>query len=180
MLGMSLRAFARRRGISLAAVQRAIADARLTSASVGQDAKGRPVIHDPAQASREWAAHSRPRLANVAPGPGRVSALGLATLRERQARAERLEFELALRRGAVVSAAAVEQAWAALVVNARNALLAIPSRLKGRAPHLQPSDCATLDALIREVLGELAAEPRPRDGSPNGHPPRTHSTEDPP
>ena len=155
---MSLRAFARGRGVSLGAVQRAIGDGRLTAASVGQDARGRPIITDPARATQEWAAHSRPRLLNAPAGPGRgpPSALAGATMRERWARARAMEFELARKRRDVVPAAEVELRWAGLVVAARTAILGIPSRAKGRLPHLTATDLAVLEALIREALGELA------------------------
>jgi hypothetical protein len=57
---ISLRAFARARGMALSSVQRAIATGRLTKASVGRDEQGRPFIRDIATANAEWASHSRP------------------------------------------------------------------------------------------------------------------------
>ena len=56
----SLRAFSRARGVTLSAVQRAIAEGRLTEASVGRDERGRPFIRDLALAAAEWEARTRP------------------------------------------------------------------------------------------------------------------------
>jgi hypothetical protein len=160
MGAMSLRAFARLRGVSLFAVQTAIADGRLTAASVGHDLRGRPVIRDPALATEEWAAHSRPRLIRAhrgnGTGRGSPSALAAATLRERLARAAAFEFETARKKRDVVDAREVELRWSTLVVAARSAVLAVPSRLKQRVPHLGPGDLTALEGLLHEVLAELA------------------------
>ena len=51
--GLSLRAYARHRGVSVEAVRRAIKSGRL-SASIGADSKGKPVVLDPAVADQEW------------------------------------------------------------------------------------------------------------------------------
>lgn len=58
-LPMSLRAYARRRGCTLRAVQKAIADDRLKGA-VGQTAAGVVRIEDPAEADRLWSENTNP------------------------------------------------------------------------------------------------------------------------
>ena len=157
---MSFRAFAKQMGLSPAAIARAAMSGRLSPASVGRDAKGRRVLLDPARAAQELEQHTRPWVNPASRGNGHAagapSALAAETLRERRARRRTLEFELGVRRRDFVPARAVEQAWSVLVVEARGALLAIPSRAKSRLPHLTASDCTVLDQLIREALAGLA------------------------
>jgi hypothetical protein len=158
-VSVSLRAFARARGVTLSSVQRAIAAGRLTKQSVGQDAKGRPVITDPELATQEWEAHTRPRVdSRKGNGLGEPTRLATATLRERNARAEIFELDAAKRKGVLVPRAEFELAWSAHVVAARTKLLGIPSRAKQLLPHLTVSDLAVLDRLIREALEELGGE----------------------
>jgi phage terminase Nu1 subunit (DNA packaging protein) len=147
----SLRAFARAQGWALASVQRAIREGRLVE-SVMRDARGHWRVLDSEKARAEWAANTRPRV-RADPNPSKLAA---ATLRERNARAELLELRNAQQLGHLVPAWEVEQRWAALVVSARTALLGLPSRARGRLPHLTATDVAVLDGLIREALAELA------------------------
>jgi phage terminase Nu1 subunit (DNA packaging protein) len=152
---MSLRAFARWRGVSLAAVQLAITEGRLTS--VGRDGRG-PFIKDRDEAARQWGEHTRPRVAVKAPGKSVPSALAKATQREREARAQLAELDYARKSRDLVPAREVETRWTTLVVGARTRLLGLPTRAKQRLPHLSGSDLGVLGELVREVLEELAEE----------------------
>lgn len=153
-------AYARHRGVSHTAVQYRIAAGSLPTSA--KKVRGRWVILDAALADAEWEDHTRARVishATVGPAPlnGRpISALAEATLRERKARAWGMELELARKTRELVPAREVDQRWAAVIVSARTALLGIPTRAKGRLPHLTPADLVVLEALIREVLVELA------------------------
>src|SRR5687768_15296661 len=71
---MSLRAYAVRRNVSLAAVQKAIKEGRLEK-SLGE-VRGRRAIVDPDLADREWAERTRPRPAAMAA----IAATGPATV----------------------------------------------------------------------------------------------------
>lgn len=71
-------------------------------------------------------------------------------------RSRSAEFELERKRGKYVLAADVERLWGRRVIEARNKLLAVPSRLRGRRPDLTREDLAAVDALIRAALTELA------------------------
>ena len=55
---ISLRAYARLRGVTVAAVSKAIKAGRLTEVSVVYDDKGRPKIRDVDAADREWEANT--------------------------------------------------------------------------------------------------------------------------
>jgi phage terminase Nu1 subunit (DNA packaging protein) len=128
------------------------------------------VIRDVGLATEEWQTRSRPRLVNGHASNGRVatpSALAFQTMRERRARADHFEFETQRKKGEWVRTRDVEHRWAMIAVTTRTALLGIPSRARGRLPHLTALDVAVLDGLVRECLAELADTP-PRDPAPRG------------
>lgn len=163
---LSVKAYARHRGASPAAVRRAIRDGRLTGDSVGRDARGRPCITNPTRADQEWASRTRPKVGLVRKGAaGTPSGLALATQRERESRAKLAELEYDRKSGSLVRAAEVEIRWAATVVALRTGLLGLPTRAKQRLPHLTVADLGVLEALIRETLEELADR---GTGSSNG------------
>jgi phage terminase Nu1 subunit (DNA packaging protein) len=166
-MSLSLRAFARSQGVTLPAVQRAIKAGRLTAASVGRDARGRPVILDAETAAAEWLAHTRVRVdSRKGTGSAAPSKLAEATLRERTARGDLFELEYARKKRLVVPAREVDLRWSAQVVAARTKMLGIPSRYKQRVPHATVADLGVLEALIREALEELVVEgPDNRGGS---------------
>ncbi len=162
---VSLPAYAKRRGQSRTAIQRAIREGRLTQRSVGQDARGRWLI-DPILADREWEAHTRPKVTAEKTRPvGKPSGLALATQRERESRAKLAELEYQKKSASLVRASEVEHRWSAIVVGVRTSLLGLPTRTKQRLPHLTVADLAVLDDLIRETLEELADR---GTGSSNG------------
>ena len=149
---MTVKAYAARRGVSHGSVQHHI-DAGMLPTSTKRVGR-RWVIVDVEKADAEWEANARPWVSEHRP----VSTLAEATLRERRARAAGMELELARKLRDLVPAHEVQQRWAAQVIATRTALLGVPTRAKGRLPHLTPADLVVLEALIREVLVELAAE----------------------
>ena len=152
---MALRAFARRLGVALSAVQRAITEGRVTA--VTWNTKGHAQISDPVVARQQWQDHTRPRVVAGQNGHGRkASGLALATQRERDARAKLAELEYARKSRELVPARDVEVRWSARVVAARTTLLGLPTRAKQRLPHLTVKDLAELDTLVREALDELS------------------------
>jgi phage terminase Nu1 subunit (DNA packaging protein) len=83
------------------------------------------------------------------------------------AQAKRAELRVARESGELVEVREVELRWSQLIVMARTKMLAIPSRVKQRLPHLSNADLLVLDVLIREALEELADRGEP-DESNNG------------
>jgi phage terminase Nu1 subunit (DNA packaging protein) len=77
---------------------------------------------------------------------------------------ERLEMQNRTRRGELVEASAVEASWARQIVEARTALLGLPTRAKQQLPHLPVADVLVLDRLVRQAL-EALADGR-KDGAP--------------
>jgi hypothetical protein len=161
---MSLRAYARRRGVSPEAVSKAVADGRLRE-SVTR-AGGAPKIADPDLADREWDTNTQPRADQVAlPGTQSNGAADYhtsraireaAAARRETAQAELAELELAERRGQLVDA---EQARADVIAAfslVKTRLLAVPSRLGQRLPDVAADVVPVVDELIREALEELA------------------------
>jgi len=158
---MSLRAFARWRGVRLSAVQRAIADGRLTKRSVGRDAKGRPFIKDSATAAVEWEERTRPRISAAKAsenGAAKPSGLARETERERKWRADLFELDYKRKAKDLVPARDVEVLLSKIVVGTRTHLLGLPTRAKQRLPHLSSLDLVELDKLVREALEELATD----------------------
>lgn len=152
---MTVRAFARWLGVSHTAVQGRIAAGALPTSA--QRVRGRWAILDAKRAKAEWEAHTRPRMdSRKQLKSGQPSALAAATLRERVARAEAFELETARKKRLLVPAAGVEQLVTSMVVEARTALLGLPTRARQLMPHLTTVDMSTLDRLVREILEEMA------------------------
>jgi phage terminase Nu1 subunit (DNA packaging protein) len=149
--GISVTAYARLRGVARWAVQQRIEAGSLPTAA--KRIKGKWVI-DPTKADAEWAAHTQPRVA-----AGSIpSGLAAATQREREARANSIELDIARKTRELVPSREVDLRWSGLVVAARTKLLGLPSRYKQRVPHATVADLGVLEALIREALEELVHE----------------------
>lgn len=151
---LSINAFAKRLGVGIDQVQKALRSGRLER-SVGTNAKGKPVIADVALAELEWKTNDARH-----PKSG-----GLTTIaKERQAliQAQRRKIELHIRerRADLVDRRKVEIRFATRVVTARTKLLALPTRMKQRVPHLTTADLALVEEIIREALEELVDDAR--------------------
>lgn len=171
---LSLRAYAKRRGVSLAAVQKAIFEGRLEN-SLGEH-RGRRAIADPELADREWADRTRPRPPPMAeieerPPPSvsddlpipwdthvleaeRIRAVELA--RRERIKREADALDLAKRKGSLVRVEDVRATVSAKYTIIRQRILGVPTRCKQRLPHLTSADVATINELLREALEELA------------------------
>lgn len=132
---LSLRAFAKLVGVTDRAVRKAIASGRLTSRSIGRDARG-PFVRDVAQGEREWRAGvaQPPNDGGAGPAPRRRAKGAQVSLVEAQRRvaverAAGLRLANRKRRGELLEARLVErqQFEAARVV--REAILNVPTRL---------------------------------------------------
>lgn len=71
------------------------------------------------------------------------------------AQANLAEIKAAKLRGALVDAAEVEAEWSGVLRTARAGMLAVPSRVSQRLPHLTPHDVAEIDAEVRAALTEI-------------------------
>ncbi len=163
---VSLRAYARLRGVSPEAVSKAITDGRLRE-SVTR-VRGAPKIADPELADREWAANTQPRGDDPA-APATAGAAGgladyhtsrsireAAAARRETALAELAELELAERRGELIPAESARADVIAAFSLVKTCLLAVPSRVGQQLPDLAAKVVPVVDGLIREALEELA------------------------
>ena len=169
---ISLREYARRRGVSLAAVQKSIKSGRISTV------EGKI---DPAVADIQWEQNTNPhqsrrrmqgRVARPAAlssphlGPQPMPGGDLADVRARResALAELAELDLAQRRGELVPTADVERALSSKIIGMRDALDSLADRL---APLLaaeadQAKVYATLREEVRRAL-QLLSLPDARD-----------------
>lgn len=83
-------------------------------------------------------------------------ALDAEKLRLTREQADKIELQNATARRELIPAAEVEREWTAVLRDIRAALLALPSRIGQRLPHLPPRDIEAIDREIRDVLTELA------------------------
>lgn len=91
--------------------------------------------------------------------PGRkVSPTSLHSARTRKelALAELREMEVRQKRGTLLDADAVAREWASVLRQVRAGMLAVPSRVRARLPHLTAHDAAVLDEELRQALAALA------------------------
>jgi phage terminase Nu1 subunit (DNA packaging protein) len=58
-------------------------------------------------------------------------------------------------RGELVEAVAVQTEWSVILRTVRAGMLALPSRVAARLPHLSKHDVAEIDAEVRAALSEI-------------------------
>lgn len=164
---LSLRAYARRRGVSPEAVSKAVAAGRLRESIVR--VRGAPKIRDAELADREWAATTdlTRAAADIArradrpagePGAGGDGDLVLSEelAREKYWKANLAELEFRERKGELVEAKDVVKQLTDVFAICRGKLLGIPTRLRQSLPHLSVQDVAKAEELVREALEDLA------------------------
>jgi phage terminase Nu1 subunit (DNA packaging protein) len=72
-----------------------------------------------------------------------------------RAQADLAEMKSARQRGSLLDAEAVENEWSGILRTVRAGMLAVPSRVAQRLPHLGAHDIAEIDAEVRAVLTEI-------------------------
>ena len=77
-------------------------------------------------------------------------------LRLATAQAVSMELKNAVSRGEMVKAVVVEREWVGILRDVRSTLLAVPSRVGAKLPHLTPHDVAELGVEIKSALEALA------------------------
>lgn len=71
------------------------------------------------------------------------------------AQADLAEIKAAKMRGELVEASAVQAEWSGILRTVRAGMLAVPSRVAARLPHLSKYDVAEIDAEVRTALTEV-------------------------
>lgn len=168
---LSLRAYAKRRGVSVEAVSQAAKNGRLSKSVVRGAHRRVKGISDPDLADREWAETTRVEMIPLS-GPaaqrgagGEPSPLAVGRSRLEMARAELAEMEIAQRKGELVKAVDLEARLVGIFGGCKTKLLAVPSRARQEDPDLTAAQLALFEALIREALEDLASpakRPSPR------------------
>lgn len=84
----------------------------------------------------------------------------LTTQRARLARemADAAAAKNAVIRGTMVAAAEVERTWSDILRTVRAGVLAVPSRVQQRLPHLGHADVAAIDREVRDALTEIGRD----------------------
>jgi phage terminase Nu1 subunit (DNA packaging protein) len=72
-----------------------------------------------------------------------------------KAQADKVEIANAKARGDLVEVRAVEAEWSGVLRTVRAGILAMPSRVGARLPHLTPHDIGEIDAEVRALLTHL-------------------------
>jgi phage terminase Nu1 subunit (DNA packaging protein) len=75
-----------------------------------------------------------------------------------KAQADQAEHNLAVARGSMVDAVAKEAEWFGVLTKVRNRILACPSRVRSRLPHLTRHDSVEIDRELRDALIELGED----------------------
>jgi hypothetical protein len=157
---MSLREYARHRGVSPTAVSRAkkvgilrrclTPEGKIISASAadaewdaGSYADRQPLSGPTSPKSRHGDADPEPHL-------------GDARARHELAKAQLAEIDLAERRGELVKVAELDGKLASLFTSCKTKLLGIPSRARQADPTLSTVQIALVEELVREALEDLA------------------------
>jgi hypothetical protein len=176
---ISLRAYAKRRGVSPEAVSEAVSSGRL-SASVTRNARGQPKIADPDLADREWEANTdwsrvpafAPKDPDGLPEPDaeedEMSTDGLPSANEGMSlleasaiekvwKAKLAELKFRKEAAQLLPASQVRRTLETTFSACKTKLLAVPSRARQALPHLAPTDIAEIERLVREALEGLSA-----------------------
>ena len=103
---------------------------------------------------RGYCAHLR----QLATGRGGESAISTATAERARlaaAQADLAELNAAKQRGLMLDAAEVEAEWSSVLRTVRASMLAVPSSVATRLPHLSAHYVSEIDSEIRAVLTEI-------------------------
>jgi phage terminase Nu1 subunit (DNA packaging protein) len=91
----------------------------------------------------------------------RAEALATATQqrgRLASAQATLVELKTAKLHGELLDAAEVERTWGGVLRTVRASMLAVPSRIGARLPHLTPVDIDEIDREVRAALTEISGQ----------------------
>ena len=74
-----------------------------------------------------------------------------------RAQADKVELQNARANGSLLDAGAVEAEWSGVLRTVRAGMLAVPSRVVQRLPHLTAHDVTEIDGEVRAVLTEIGS-----------------------
>lgn len=161
---VTIREYARLRGISHQAVRKAIDSGRLINSVVKSQGASKIQLIDSDLADKEWVPGTQEAMATqgtAGPKAGKednkVSASYAAAraLRENYAaRIAKLEFEI--KSGKYVDAEEVRQSWLNVSAIARTKISGIPSKAKQRITEMTVEQVQVLEEIVAEVLTEIA------------------------
>lgn len=170
---IGVRQYAKLRGVSPAAVSKAIKFGRLRE-SIVRDKLGHPKISDAALADAEWLRNTRPRSepsaskstarpAAPAPSVATAAKTGVPSYADSRARNEAAKaglstLQLMKEKGKLVDVEGVRVEIAKKFSEIRSKLLGVPSRLIQRSSTVTSEDAGLVENLIREALEALADE----------------------
>ncbi len=154
-MALTLRGYARHRGMTLEAVRKAVNSGRISTV------KGKI---DPKKADRQWDANTDPTKgkgtrSNGHNGDGGDEAKGTmlrAQTKRAIYKAHAAELEYQEKVGKLVDAEEVQRAWAQIVTEFRAAVMAVPVKVRTRLSHLSAEDVGVIDELLRAALADLA------------------------
>jgi phage terminase Nu1 subunit (DNA packaging protein) len=86
-----------------------------------------------------------------------LAAASASRARLAESQATLVELKAARLRGELLDAAEVEQQWAGVLRTVRAGMLAVPSRIGARLPHLTALDLDEIDREVRAALTEVAS-----------------------
>jgi hypothetical protein len=175
---ISLRAYAKRRGVSAEAVSKAIKSGRLRDSVVMVGSA--PKIADAELADREWEAHTQPRIdqprapSSAPDEPAELEVVipdynvsrslrEAAAARREAALADMAELEVAEKTGELVSVAEARADVIDKFTIVKTKILGVPSRIAQQLPALAGEVVPVVDSLLREALEELAVDDEPED-----------------
>lgn len=159
MARVSVSAFAKRKGVTRGAVQKALKRGRIT-----RDDEGKI---DTAAADREWEENANP-VARTFGTQGKASgrgngAAGALLLNAQAVRmralAERAQLETKKLRGEVIDVERVRAIWARIYATVRAQFLSLPTVLRTDLPHLTLDDTQLIEKRVHEILNAVS-EPR--------------------
>ena len=154
--GLSLRAYARRRGVSHEAVRRALASGRIAARPDGRI--------DPEMADRQWGANTRPKAGQGATADPPVMSFAEARALREHYRAELARLEYEQRVDGLLDAEEVRAAAFTCARRARDLLLAMPDRVAPVVAGLTDvGEChRVLETEVARALDELSRGSVPR------------------
>lgn len=154
---LTIAEYAKLRGVSRQAVEKAIQRGRISAAVI--DAKAYPVKLDPYLADREWGRNVR-KSGDDDDDDSEVGGDALnfngERVRKLKAEADLAEIKVAQARGELVAWADLKAVWFELVRAERERVLAV---VEGMAPRLTPELLADLETRIHDALQLPASAP---------------------
>lgn len=162
MAANSIRELGRRVGVSHVALRKAVIEGRLTEGVCVK--RGKVQVVDVEAAAEQWQATPRGNPVPEASELDVQAAYWVAKARREAALADMAEIEVAEKRSELVPVAQARADVINAFTTVKTKILGVPSRVAQRFPQLALEIQPVIDALLREVLEELADDESDGDG----------------